>query len=489
MNTDDPQLSQNAELAVWTAEKTPRPTDMPWPEHWQGIELELAWFRRVLSARLNHYFNDEPMLFSDFPAPTVNHKAHNQDTHSKQPALNQPKPDTHCYYTRLISSFLLSDEQRLCLILAWVTEFAPDELDILQSRNAHYDNAFSEFGGLINVIQPGFLPTLQTAIFLIAGNDSVASLNARAHLSAQQNVFVAQLLVPPQSGVTPGQHRLTLSDHARQQILFGEPLPPGYSASFPARLLTTPYNWDDLVLPNNVKAQLNDIHLWSRHQQVLRETWQMDKHLPASYKMLFYGPSGTGKTLTAALIGKQLNQPVYRIDLSQIVSKYIGETEQNLAELFQVAQQQAWILFFDEADALFGQRTQVNNANDRHANMQTGYLLQQIESCSNLVILATNLKNHIDPAFSRRFQSVIQFSLPDTAARLTLWQRGFSAMADLRDIDLSVLAEQYPLTAAEINNVVRYASLMALEHYQGLINNEDIVEGIRREKLKSGKFM
>lgn len=474
MNTDDPQLSQHADPAVWAAEKTPLLTDTPWPDHGQGIAHELVWFRRVLSARLNHYFNDKPMLFSDYPAPAL-------DQESTQ--------EVHCYYTRLIRFFQLSDEQRLCLILAWVTEFAPDELDILQSQNALYDSAFSEFGGLNNVIQPGFLPTLQTAVFLIAGQDSVISLKVRAHLTAQQNLFAAQLLVPPQSGVTPGQHRLTLSDNTRQQILFGEPLLPSYSANFPARLLTTSYDWDDLVLPSNVKAQLNDIQLWSRHQQTLRTTWQMEKHLPASYKMLFYGPSGTGKTLTAALIGKQLNQPVYCVDLSQIVSKYVGETEENLAELFQTAQRQAWILFFDEAEALFGQRTQVNNANDRYANMQTGYLLQQIESCTNVVILATNLKNHIDPAFSRRFQSVIQFSLPDPAARLTLWQRGFSPMADLCDIDLPALAKQYPLTGAEINNVVRYASLMAIEHYQGRIKHEDILEGIRREKLKSGKFM
>lgn len=189
----------------------------------------------------------------------------------------------------------------------------------------------------------------------------------------------------------------------------------------------------------------------------------MVKNIQPGYRALFYGPSGTGKTLTAALIGKKIGKSVYRIDLSQLVSKYIGETEKNLEKIFNAAENHDWILFFDEADSLFGKRTGIGNANDRFANQETAFLLQRIEICENIVILATNFKSNLDEAFTRRFQSTIYFSMPTETERRLLWEGAFSKKTTLESaIDLKEIAKKYDIAGGSIINVVRYATLMAM---------------------------
>ncbi len=180
-----------------------------------------------------------------------------------------------------------------------------------------------------------------------------------------------------------------------------------------AGLLSTKMEWGDLVLPDRVFKQLNQIETWILKRERLVRKRGVGKNLRSGFKVLFHGPPGTGKVLTAALLGKKSGREVYRIDLSQIVSKYIGETEKNLASLFDRAENKDWILFFDEADALFGKRTSVKDAHDRYANQEVSYLLQRIEDYPGLVILSANLRNNIDEAFLRRFQLIIHFPMPD----------------------------------------------------------------------------
>src|SRR5206468_6990848 len=155
-----------------------------------------------------------------------------------------------------------------------------------------------------------------------------------------------------------------------------------------------------------------ELESWLLYNEQLVNEWKMEDRLKKGYRTLFYGPTGTGKTFTAGLLGKQVKKDVYKIDLSMVVSKYIGETEKNLELLFARAEDKGWILFFDEADALFGKRTSVKDAHDKYANQEVSYLLQRIEDYNGLVILATNMKSNIDPAFIRRFNSIIHFSPP-----------------------------------------------------------------------------
>jgi SpoVK/Ycf46/Vps4 family AAA+-type ATPase len=208
------------------------------------------------------------------------------------------------------------------------------------------------------------------------------------------------------------------------------------------------------------------------------------------YRSLFYGPPGTGKTLTASLIGKSLGLDVYRIDLSQVVSKYIGETEKNMANIFDQAENKNWILFFDEADALFGKRTATSDSKDRHSNQEVAYLLQRVEDYSGVVILATNLRANMDIAFTRRFQSIVYFPAPNYEQRLKLWKNTFEANVKLEDdINFKELANNYKITGGNIINILRFCSISALERNSQIISMEDIREAVKKELKKEGKTL
>ncbi|MCA9542647.1 MAG: ATP-binding protein, partial [Myxococcales bacterium] len=187
---------------------------------------------------------------------------------------------------------------------------------------------------------------------------------------------------------------------------------PAFGADFPARHIETELDWDSLVLHPGTRAQVDEIETWLQHGPTLLYEWGMAARLRPGYRSLFYGPPGTGKTMTACLLGKATDRPVFKVDLSLVVSKYIGETEKNLARVFDQAQYKGWILFFDEADALFGKRSETRDAHDRYANQEVSFLLQRIETFDGVAILASNQKETLDQAFTRRFESMFDFPLP-----------------------------------------------------------------------------
>jgi SpoVK/Ycf46/Vps4 family AAA+-type ATPase len=216
--------------------------------------------------------------------------------------------------------------------------------------------------------------------------------------------------------------------------------------------------------------------------------WDLKHTFKAGYKALFYGPPGTGKTFTATLLGKQFNRDVYRIDLSQVVSKYIGETEKNLEKIFQKAEDKNWILFFDEADALFGKRTSVSSAHDRYANQETSYLLQRIEDFNGLVILASNNKANIDQAFLRRFNAIVHFPIPDPVERLHLWKIYLPANHGLNADELQNIANKYEVTGSTILNSIHNAAINAFA-LKRLITLNDLVESLKRELRKEDRML
>jgi SpoVK/Ycf46/Vps4 family AAA+-type ATPase len=273
-----------------------------------------------------------------------------------------------------------------------------------------------------------------------------------------------------------------------QRITTGARHKPDYSATFPAKRITTRLGWGDLVLAPEVRSEIDNIGLWLAKSGTLLQEWGLDKAVKPGYRCLFYGPPGTGKTLTATLMGVVGNADVYRIDLSMLVSKYIGETEKNLANVFDQAQDKNWILFFDEADALFGKRTQGSSSNDRHANQEISYLLQRIEDFPGIVILASNLRGNIDEAFARRFQSAIYFSMPDAEQRLLLWQRVFQDPARIGpDVKFDALADTYELSGGAIANVARYAAVQAARTGRATVSQHDLLMGITKELIKEGR--
>ena len=283
--------------------------------------------------------------------------------------------------------------------------------------------------------------------------------------------------------------RIVLSPEYLELFTTGKIAHPRFTMDFPAQYITTAMEWTDLVLNEATLQQISELEDWVQHHSTLMQAWGMKARLKPGYRVLFYGPPGTGKTLTATLLGKHTGKDVFRIDLSMVVSKFIGETEKNLSQLFNRAENKNWILFFDEADALFSKRTNVRDAHDKYANQEAAYLLQRIENFDGLVILATNFKNNIDDAFIRRFHSVIHFPLPSAQERLQLWKKGFPDHVQLAaDIELPGISKKYELTGSSIMSVVQYCCLQALAKDKTSVSNDMLLAGIRREYLKEGKM-
>ena len=252
--------------------------------------------------------------------------------------------------------------------------------------------------------------------------------------------------------------------------------------------ITTSQEWDDLVVQDNLLDGLEEIKAYTQYGQQLKNDHQFGKKIKPGFKVLFTGPPGTGKTLTATLLGKSCEMDVYRIDLSMVVSKYIGETEKNLSQVFDMAESKDWILFFDEADALFGKRSNISDSYDRYANQEVSFLLQRMEDCDALIILCSNFKKNIDEAFFRRFQLVLDFEIPNAHQRYILWQKSKTQEFSYEDaVDLEFLSQQYELTPASIINILRYSILKCMGRADKLIKLKDIEAGLKIEKIKEGK--
>ena len=220
--------------------------------------------------------------------------------------------------------------------------------------------------------------------------------------------------------------------------------------------------WDDLVLPEMQKQTLRQLAAQSRHRMTVYENWGFAAkgRRGLGLSALFAGPSGTGKTLAAEVLAGELRLDLYRIDLSSVVSKYIGETEKNLKQVFDAAEAGGVLLLFDEADALFGKRAEVKDSHDRYANIEVGYLLQRMESFQGLAILTTNLKSSLDKAFQRRLRFTIDFPFPDAAQREAIWARVFPAQTPTKDLQPSRLA-RLNMTGGNIRNIALNAAFLA----------------------------
>lgn len=258
----------------------------------------------------------------------------------------------------------------------------------------------------------------------------------------------------------------------------------GWQLGSLAQRLAPCYTWDDIVLPDNLMRQLREIADQVAARSQVYESWGFGARLPRGrgINALFSGPSGTGKTMAAEILANHLQLDLYRIDLAGVVSKYIGETEKNLRNVFDAAEQSGAILFFDEADALFGKRSEVKDSHDRYANIEIAYLLQRIESYRGLAILTTNMKSALDRAFLRRIRFVVQFPFPDEAAREAIWRRQFPAAAPIGDIDFPALS-RLQLSGGHIRSVAVNAAFHAAAH-QEAIGQDAVIAAARSEFAK-----
>ena len=298
-----------------------------------------------------------------------------------------PPPDDLTPYGRFVREHDLDTESQLLVMLALAPSLRPDFFDRILQQVLPGAGEYPQFGGLRGRQHREFIPTGDTALFLLAGDD----LDARArwqtllcgdHPLVQKGIVY---LEEPVEGDPPMSGRLVLDSDYAERFVSGKVRAPRLSMRFPAQRLDSALGWNDVVLPPRTLAEIRELENWIRHGDVLMHQWGMRHKLRPGCRALFFGPPGTGKTLTATVLGKATGRQVYKVDLSMVVSKYIGETEKNLAGLFDRAEHKDWILFFDEADALFGKRTQVRDAHDRYANQEVSFLLQRIETCHGLV--------------------------------------------------------------------------------------------------------
>ncbi|SFM97543.1 ATPase family associated with various cellular activities (AAA) [Chitinophaga sp. YR627] len=437
-----------------------------------ALHDELLWFAQILQLRMKQYFEEAHTQVEEEPAP---------------PALNND-----AVYSQIVRHYNMQVPERLVLLLALCPHLQPQLLDIFFVKNSTYDRGFTEFGGIKGNQHGGFLPTGETAAFLLAANDLQQRLQLQKmftpdHFFVRDNILKLASVHADEPLLSGG---LQLTSEYLSYFTTGKAYQPQYSTQFPAKQIRTALNWSDLVLDPHTMQEVEEIRTWIEHGPALLRDWKMENRIKPGYRALFYGPPGTGKSFTACLLGKTFNMDVYRIDLSMIVSKYIGETEKNLAGVFDQAANKNWILFFDEADALFGKRSATNSSNDRYANQEVAYLLQRIEDFPGLVILATNLKANIDEAFGRRFQSMIYFPVPAPAQRQRLWQQSFPQEAALdQDVSLEEIARKHELAGGAIINVVQYSCLSALKRNSRTILLKDIQTGIRKEFNKEGKTL
>jgi len=247
--------------------------------------------------------------------------------------------------------------------------------------------------------------------------------------------------------------------------------------------------WDDIVLPNDAVAQLRELCTQVEQSERVFDAWGFGRKLSRGRgtTALFSGGSGTGKTMAAEVIANALGMDLYRIDLARVVNKYIGETEKNLDRVFSAAEGANAILFFDEADALFGRRSEVNDAHDRYANIEVSYLLQKMEEYDGIAILASNLADNLDDAFTRRLSFAIHFPLPDEATRLEIWRRAWPAEARVAEsVDRGALARELKIAGGGIKNIALGAAFSAAGN-GGVIDDEHVASAVRRELHKVGR--
>jgi AAA+ superfamily predicted ATPase len=433
----------------------------------KNIETSIAFLVATINARLAHFFkqnNNGPFIYP--------HLQLQEDNES---------------LTSFLARHQFNLEEYIILLLSLAPHLEPNFLDTIIQQYLPNGGDFPEIGGVKGNKHRGTIPTGDTALFIIAGSDINKRLEALRYFSpdhffAKENIL---LLEPVKNGEPKMSGRLILQDEYVDLLTTGTVSKPTFGPDFPAKLITTKMDWEDVILNSKTAQSIHDMKLWVQHNDAFMNEWGMSKKIKPGFRALFYGPPGTGKTLTATLLGKHFNKEVYRIDLSQVVSKYIGETEKNLEKVFTKAEHKDWILFFDEADALFGKRSNVQNAHDKYANQEVSYLLQRVEDFPGIVILASNFKSNLDAAFIRRFNAIIHFPMPEVAERVQIWKCSLPSKATLaEDVDINAIARKFELSGSAIVSAIHYASLQTISKNSTVISKDDIFEGIKKEYQK-----
>lgn len=428
-----------------------------------NLEQEMLWLKDCITQRLSSF------------------QTNGEVTLAPPPRLDSDGSS----YGRFVNDHNLETAERLVLALAMAKQLQPNLLNVL-----HVDKkVLAAFSLITSSEENSLIPTAETALYIIAGDD-IEQRMQHERIFETEHVFYKQSVISigeNTKGDSPYNGVLSLNVSFVDLFKKNKYSRPRFSSEFPAHLLTTRLEWSDMQLMPHTAARLEETKAYLNFQQALQHELGLDKHVRPGCRILFYGDSGTGKTLAATLLGKHLEKDVYRVDLSAVSSKYIGETSKRLDSLFNTAESKGWIIFIDEGDALLGQRSSTNteSANAHYANQDTAFLLQRIESYDGIIIVATNFKNNIDQAFTRRFQSMVRFQLPDAELQHKLWTENIPRKFTLAPgIDLPGIAQRHPLSPASIINVIARVSVLTLQKGTEQVAADDLMMCIKDEQMK-----
>lgn len=381
--------------------------------------------------------------------------------------------------------------ERVLLLLALEPHYRPQLISGIISDTAGDNNSFYTTLGFFADSHTGaHYPTLQTFLILCAGKNPAGWRKYEQEVLHRGRLIKEQIILlrDPDDRSFIGNRIHFLLDIAPEYVdylLHGRAPRPDFGRGFPAKLVTTNLSWDQLVLNKLTLSEIEDVMDWvSQRKNVIKRSEGKINH---SFPCLFYGPPGTGKSFTAKLIGKRFGKDVFRIDLSMIVSKYIGETEKNLASLFDRAEGKDWILFFDEADSLFGKRTGISDSKDKWANLEMSYLLQRVEEYDGLCILATNLRHNLDVALMRRFQATIFFPFPKPEERAQIWKKALPPGFEYFERVSYEKLGKYELSGASITNVIKASCVKASKRGDNILAIEDVIRFIKIEYAKDSR--
>ncbi len=438
------------------------------------LERELTWCAEMIDTAISLYFGQECVHrdISELLPPPVD---------------DDPSP-----YAKLVRQHSMSVSERLILILALAPFLRPQLLDPFLLKNTAMDRGFTEFGGVPDNSRTGFLPSIETAVFILAG-ENLTRRFALAELFETTHFFYSTGILDfatagniATTGFSVFSAPLKIRPEKLAFILTGKESDPPLSTRFPAQRLETALSWDDLVLCDSTMQAAQEILTWTVTAEKLMHDWQLNKFIQPGYRSLFYGPPGAGKKLTASLLGKSAGLSVYKISVALVISASPEDAEAHLERLFALAAVNRWILYLDEADLL-------SNAGypDYQSNIpQTiACLWQHINSYPGVVLLAANQKNQFSSALMHRLHSAIHFPAPDAGERLRLWRKAFdNPVRQDSSIDLEKIAEQYEVTGGSVINVLRSACLIALQRGSDIITQDDLLTGIRREMQKTDRL-
>ncbi len=434
--------------------------------HSAVISAEVQWLKCLIQTRIDALKGEQSEISTDELRPPE--LKHSDSTYSKFVLDNE-----------------LSPHERLILILALSPHIAPHLLEVFMA------NKSMQRRSKIASVAKGaaLMPTMGTALFLIAGEDMDSFLQARTLFSTEHLFYRKSVL----NWISPGDdhletHKLLTVSQTYVDLLISQTsLKPRFSDEFPAHTLSSNLEWDDLVLCPDTRKRLEEVKSRLAFYDTIVNEHQLAKHSKPGCRILFYGDSGTGKTLAATLLGKYLDRDVFRVDLSTVTSKYIGETSKRLNSLLNTAESKGWILFFDEGDALLGQRKSTDGNNtSQYANQDTAFLLQRFERYDGVIIVATNFKSNIDQAFTRRFEVTVRFDSPDQEQQHQFWMENLpDSLPFDPDVNLPMMINKHPLTPAAIINVIYRVCILTVAAKDKTIKSQLLLTCIRDEELKN----